>query len=182
MAVGRWVWIGSLGLVLGLAGPMGAAEPTGGAAESEQAPAADAERRPPAAGHRLLLVRFDGAAFSLVRDRHVASPLPKHRAGRRPRPWRLQLEDAAGAVVYRAGLADPTVLRGEFHGDSTGRIEAVHIEQTKPVVFPVRLPAAGGQRLVFERLRKRWRRDPQPPAAAWRELGTLDLGGEQVEP
>ncbi len=182
MEVGRWVWIGSLCMGLGLAGPVRAAEPAGSDAEAEKAPAADAERRPPAAGHRLLLVRFDGAAFSLVRDMHVASPLPRHRADRRPRPWRLKLEDAAGAVVFRVGLADPTVLRGEFHGDSTGRIEAVHLEQTKPVVFPVRLPAAGGQRLVFERIRKRWRRDPQPPTAAWRELGTLDLGDEQVEP
>jgi hypothetical protein len=72
--------------------------------------------------------------------RTVDAPLPKLRAPR-PEPWRVDVEDAAGKVLFSVALPAANVLRGEF-APGGGVIDGVHL-RTDKAVFPVRVPVTG---------------------------------------
>ena len=107
-----------------------------------------------AVGHQLLLVEMEGEALRVVRVDRVDQPLPRRRGPEKALPWRFRVETAKGEVVHAGRFEDPTLVRGEFHAkDGSGRIEAVRVERTGKVYFSLRVPAAGAERVVVQKLK-----------------------------
>ena len=97
--------------------------------------------------HLLLTLRLTEAELTVLDLREVALPLPLNR-GRKEEPWRVQVEDRLGQLLYLAQLPAPAQLRGEFPRPD-GTIEAVHptsTEQFLSIRLPI-LPAAATVRL-----------------------------------
>lgn len=126
--------------------------------------------------HRLLLVEMDGDALEVIQVDQVAQPLPRRRGPEKSLPWRYRVEAADGRVLHAVRIEDPTLVRGEFHAkDGSGRIEPVRFHRKGKVTFSIRVPAAGADRVVFQRLKAGTPRQPVQPESAWEKVGQLDL-------
>jgi hypothetical protein len=113
------------------------------------------------------------ARLDVLSARTVDLPLPTLRAPR-PDPWRADVEDAAGKVLFSASLPAANVLRGEF-APNGGAIDGVHL-RTDRAVFPLRVPVS----TAAVRLRVMgavWTLDPADPRARGRSAEQIvELG------
>ena len=133
---------GCLALVVGLSpGAAWAQLPGGDGPDDPVQPVEKAPYRPEARAHLLLVVETSPAGIAARVATRVELPLPPVRSG----TWRGEVVDGAGAVLHRQPLADPSVIRGEFHGPDG--IEAVRIQAPK-AAFALRLPLVEGAALV----------------------------------
>lgn len=100
--------------------------PTGGARDPRQ--------------HLLMVVELEPGVHAgrILTARSVDLPLPRRRATPRQEPWRVDVLDAAGSVLFTATLADASQLRGEF-ADAQGELSGVTVRQPKTAVT-LRLP------------------------------------------
>ena len=128
-----------LGWALGLAWLSGCPAPGAGAPEAERSQALALAQAP---GHRSLHLRWTPAGLELVQQRAVAGPLQRRRAPPMG-PWRVELLDASGAVLFSTRLAAPTVVRAE---GLRGELPAlVHLPRAS---FLVSVPEAPGAAAV----------------------------------
>ena len=119
----------------------------------------------------------------------MQKPLPKQRDPKRVFPWRFEISDSKGKVVYRAGLADPTEIRGEFAnpGDPT-KIDLVRFKAKDPVhLHHPRAIAQEATEITFFALDEtQGRSDGSPaerlPAPRARELPKLGAPGMRPAP
>lgn len=144
----------ALGLLLAWSGcEPGEPPPAGPPAESRSAALRTETRSVPEVdgpGHLLVDLAWEDAGFRVVRTIRVASPLPKRRGGLRGLAWRYRVIGVDGGVLYEGELADPSVIRGEFHGTSESRpIESVRVRQPLPVHFAIRVPLVDADRIDF---------------------------------
>jgi hypothetical protein len=71
--------------------------------------------------------------------RSVDLPLPRKRGPREKRPWRVDVLDVSGAVLFSAPLDDAATARGEFRDDETGELRGTTVN--KPIAaVTLRLP------------------------------------------
>jgi MYXO-CTERM domain-containing protein len=98
--------------------------------------------------HLLALIIKDASGFRIVETTLVNSRLPRQFDRSRIFPWRLNVVGKEGRILYQAGLADPTVIRGEFRNpNEPGKIDAFQIRRNCPVHFSVRLPMVDAARV-----------------------------------
>jgi hypothetical protein len=74
--------------------------------------------------------------------RAVELPLPSRRGPARRAPWRVDVLNASGAVVYTAPLEDAATVRGEFRDDK-GELSGV-TTQKRVAAVTLRLPWLDG--------------------------------------
>jgi hypothetical protein len=132
----------------------GAGAAGGDAAPVQQPATGPANVGPPKAGpakHLVMIVELEPAAHAArtLMSRSVELPLP-HRRGPAPQePWRVDVLDSGGAVLYSAPLPDAGTLRAEFP-DQNGQLKGVTAQQRVTAVT-LRLPwlrAASEVRIV----------------------------------
>ena len=108
-------------------------------APAERASAASEEHR--AHEHLLITLELSPAKLTVLSARSVAEPLPERRGSRRE-PWRVDVEDAAGRVLFSAPVPAANVLRGELASER-GAIHGVHLRSAL-ASFAVRVPRRSG--------------------------------------
>lgn len=89
----------------------------------------------------LLTLQLTPGGLDVLSARTVELPLPRLRVPQ-PEPWRVDVEDASGKVLFSASLPAANALRGEF-ARAGGGIDGVHLRMDK-AAFPVRLPVSPG--------------------------------------
>jgi hypothetical protein len=138
--------------------------------------AAYAADSPPAATHLLLLVVKEPGGFRVEQSTLVPKPLPKQRDTKRVYPWRFEISNAQGKVVYSSGMADPTEIRGEFANptDPT-KIDLVRVKVKDPVRFTIRVPVQEATEIAFFALDETLGRMPDPPPSAFLRLGATSF-------
>lgn len=119
-----------------VAGPAWAATPEGGGPREPHP--REEEKGPSARGHLLLVVDLSPKGTEVRLARRVDLPLKTMRRG----TWQVQVLDGAGKRLHVQPLADPSFVRGEFHGPD-GTIEAVR-HQLEKTAFTLRLPLLEG--------------------------------------
>jgi hypothetical protein len=101
--------------------------------------------------HLLLVVELELGPRSarLLLARSVDLPLPRRRGPARPEPWRVEVRDESGALLFSAPIADASELRAEFPDERTGELRGT-TAQKRVTAVTLRLPllAAGKQVLI----------------------------------
>jgi hypothetical protein len=138
-------------------------------------PRAEPAKKP---GHLLIQVVLLDNEFRVVKITPVKSGIQKRRDKNRVHPWRLVVKSGKGLELYRAGLPDPTELRGEFVNPRDPlKIDGHHIKRTGPISFAVRVPRVpgmAGARIEFYSLKPELRRTPNPPDESYALLGSVE--------
>ncbi|MES1182207.1 MAG: hypothetical protein ABUL60_00255 [Myxococcales bacterium] len=108
------------------------------------APANPQPTRAEPARHLLMVVELEPAthAARTLTARSVELPLPRRRGTARKGPWRVDVLDASGAVLFSAPLEDAATVRGEF-ADAQGQLSGVSA-QKRVAAVTLRLPWLDG--------------------------------------
>lgn len=166
----------ALVVVLGfIAGCQKPTAPAGADGDAGLRPGAKLERED---AHLLVVFDVSRTVFSLVEAGLVSEPLPSRKLDLEQLPWRLELTDDGGKLLFVLPLPTPAVQRGEYRPDA-GRAHALRIHTTE-TTFPARLPLVEGAAKVKLLSRAHAlpetdaRREGKPPNA-WVELGQARL-------
>lgn len=91
--------------------------------------------------HLLMIVELEPAtrAARTLSSSSVELPLPKRRGPPRKAPWRAEVLDAAGQVLFTAPLDDAATVRGEFRDDESGALTGT-TQQRRVTSVTLRLP------------------------------------------
>jgi len=90
------------------------------------------------ARHRVVQVIRTPAGFQVAGETIVDLPLPP---GPDTPAWTVSAVDSEGRMLFRTGIEDPTLLRGEFqHAEASDRIQGRRLDGSRPVSFLVRMP------------------------------------------
>lgn len=90
------------------------------------------------ARHRVMQVIQTATGFQVAGEKIVDLPLP---TGPDAPAWTVTAVDAEGRTVFRTGIEDPTLLRGEFqHAGAPDRIQGRRLDDSRPVSFLIRIP------------------------------------------
>lgn len=137
----------SLGLAAAASGCAGKTERgpggTSGDAAPAQQPAAAPSPQPTSAAparHLLMVIELEPAthAARTLTARSVELPLPRRRGPARSGPWRVDVLNLAGTVLFSAPLEDAATVRGEF-ADADGKLSGV-TAQKRVAAVTLRLP------------------------------------------
>jgi hypothetical protein len=116
-----------------------------GDAAPVQKPAASPVSPEPAqvepARHLVMVVELEPATHMArtLAARSVELPLPRRRGPARQAPWRVDVSNSAGTVLFTAPLEDAATVRGEFRDEKTGATQGVTTERRVAAVT-LRLP------------------------------------------
>ncbi len=128
----------------------------------------------PTRGHLLVHVVKVEDSFKIERATYVASELPKQRRANKIYPWRYTVRAFDGSVIFERGIADPTVLRGEFaNADDPQKIDSVRLRKPGRVDFVIRLPLVDGKRIEFFSVKTEFIRSTIIPADGYQNLGSV---------
>lgn len=121
----------------------GSAGSNGDAAPVQQPAAGPANPAPantPPPKHLLMVVELEPALHvaRTLTARSVELPLPRRRGPKQQGPWRVDVLNASGAVLYTAPLDDAATVRGEF-ADANGQLSGV-TAQKRVAAVTLRLP------------------------------------------
>lgn len=125
----------------------GSAGSNGDAAPVQQPAVAPANPEPATAvppKHLLMVVELEPATHlaRTLTARSVELPLPRRRGPKQQGPWRVDVLNASGAVLYTAPLEDAATVRGEF-ADANGQLSGV-TAQKRVAAVTLRLPWLDG--------------------------------------
>jgi hypothetical protein len=109
-----------------------------------QGPADVGDAQSASGGHLLMVVELEAArrVARVLTARSLPLPLPRRRGPAPKRPWRADVLDAEGAVLFSQGLEDTSQVRGEF-ADERGRLQSASTRKSLAAVT-LRLPLLAG--------------------------------------